>query len=280
MALVQYNPPPEGDAMKYLVSLLLAVSLLATAKDTATIVVWPSEDKPVVRFTFGKFLRLGGLGNEHSYSVEVTAQNLWNKPISSATFEAYFFSKEDVRIGSGYIHLSNVNVHETVKFTMPFTATGAQPASLKIQPVQVPKELGPAAPPKRVRLTVYSVPAGASLKVDGQDMGVTPRQVEFTVGKHMLEFSTAGYRNGSFPLEIGPDDVSGGNISFELGGLSHDTVELRDGSTLLGDVLSMDGTSVVVRVAGKLQSLDRNMVKRILLVEREPTETQGQAAPH
>jgi hypothetical protein len=54
-----------------------------------------------------------------------------------------------------------------------------------------------------------------------------------------------------------------------LGALAHDTIEMRDGTTLTGDIESMSASSVVVRVAGKIQSLDRNLVKRILLVQRE-----------
>lgn len=255
--------------MKYALPLLLLFSFAASARDVQPIILWPSDDHPVVRFTFGKFVRVGSLGSEQSYIVEVTAENVWNKPIPSATFDAYFFDKNNVRIGSGYISISNVSVKQTVKFTMPFSATGAQPVSLKLEAVQLPKELGPAAPQKKVRLTVYSVPSGARLRVDGEDAGVTPKQAEFAPGKHTLQFSHEGYHDGSFPLEIGPDDVSGGTISFELGGLQKDTVEMRDGSTLVGDVESMDATTVVVRVAGSLQSLDRNLVKRILFVERE-----------
>jgi hypothetical protein len=44
---------------------------------------------------------------------------------------------------------------------------------------------------------------------------------------------------------------------------------LRDGTLLNGDVESVTGTEVVVRVGGAPQRLNRNRVKRILLVERE-----------
>jgi hypothetical protein len=57
----------------------------------------------------------------------------------------------------------------------------------------------------------------------------------------------------------------------ELGGLSRDTVELRDGTVLLGDVVSMSLTSVVVSVDGKEQALERNQVKKMMLVERQVT---------
>ena len=43
------------------------------------------------------------------------------------------------------------------------------------------------------------------------------------------------------------------------------------GTVLTGDLVSVSGMEVQVRVAGALQTLDRNRVKRILLIEREPT---------
>jgi hypothetical protein len=230
-----------------------------------------------VRFTFGKFVKVGSLASQGSYTVDVTAENLWSKLISSATFDAYFFSKDNVRIGNGYISLNNLGTKETVRFTLPFSATGAQPASLKILAVHVPKELGlsPAAPPKKIRMTVYTIPAGANLKVDGEEAGITPKQVELAVGKHTLTFGREGYHVGSFPVEVGPDDVSGGTVSYELGALAHDTVEMQDGTTLTGDLESVSASSVAMRVGGNIQSLDRNQVKRILLVQREPVNEES-----
>jgi hypothetical protein len=71
----------------------------------------------------------------------------------------------------------------------------------------------------------------------------------------------------------------------ELGGLSRDTVELRDGSVVLCDVISVSMTQVLVRADGKEQTYDRNLVKKIMLVEREviqqPPVTQPvPAQPH
>jgi hypothetical protein len=267
-----YNAPEkkENSYMKRVLPfLLLLLSLAAHAKDVPTTVQWPNDSNPIVRFTFGKFMKAGSVGSMSSYTVDVTAENLWSKEIPNSAFEAYFFSKENVRVGNGYISLNNLGAGEKVRFTVQFSATGAQPATLKIVATMLPKELGPEAPQKKIRLTVYSIPSGAKLKVDGVEAGQTPKQVEFALGKHALEFSREGYHVGTFPVEFGPDDVSGGTVSYELGALSHDTVEMRDGSTLLADIESMNDSAVVVRVGGLLQSLDRNQVKRILLVPRE-----------
>jgi hypothetical protein len=87
-----------------------------------------------------------------------------------------------------------------------------------------------------------------------------------------LGFTKEGFNTGTFPLEISPDDVSGGSVSYELGTSAHDTVELRDGSVLSCDLVSVSGMEIRVKVGGNIQSLDRNKVKRIVLTERDPTE--------
>jgi PEGA domain len=125
---------------------------------------------------------------------------------------------------------------------------------------------------KATSLKVISVPPGANLKVDGQDSGVTPKIVYLTIGTHNLELSKEGFATGTTPVEITPDELPGGSVTIELGGLSRDTVEMRDGSVLQGDVLSMSMVSVVLRVDGKDQSHDRNQVKKIILVQREVTQ--------
>jgi hypothetical protein len=128
-------------------------------------------------------------------------------------------------------------------------------------------------------LKIVSVPVGARLKVDGQDAGTTPRVVDLLVRTHILEFSKEGYATGSTPVDISPDESPGGSVTFELGGLSRDTVELRDGTSILGDVLTVSMTSVVVRISGQDHSYDRNKVKKITLVEREAVQEPAAAPP-
>jgi hypothetical protein len=65
-------------------------------------------------------------------------------------------------------------------------------------------------------------------------------------------------------------DASGGSVSYELGSAAHDTIELRDGSVLSGDLISINGMQVQVRIGGNTHAFDRNQVKRILLTERDP----------
>jgi PEGA domain len=201
--------------------------------------------------------------------IETNAENLWSKKISHLGFNIYLFDKNKVRIGYGWITIENLAPLETVKFQTTVHALGT-PVSVELTANSVPTELQPLAPPKQISITVNSVPQGAALSVDGKEAGTTPKLVQLIVGKHSLGFVKEGFNAGVFPLEIGPDDVSGGSVSYELGTSAHDTVELRDGSVLSCDLVSVSGMEIRVRVAGEIQTLGRNKVKRILLTERDP----------
>ncbi len=253
-----------------LVSLFLAT---AEAKDTpGQTISWPDDGKPVLRFVFGKFKEGVAFAHENNYTCDTTAQNLWDKKISDAVFRLYLFDKNNVRIGEGFLQVSNIAPGEMIKFQTSFHAAGV-PVTMKLSPESLPAELRPKAPPRTVSVTINSVPQGAALKVDGEDSGATPKIVRLAAGKHLLEFSKEAFNSGKFPLEIGPDDASGGSVSYELGTLAHDTVELRDGSLLVCDIESMSATDVVVSVGGTVQHIERNKIKRMLLVERDPPPT-------
>lgn len=253
-----------------LIALLVLVAAIPTVakEQPVQMVNWPETGNPILRFSFSKFKEIGGMGSQRTYVTDTTAENLWTKTISDATFSLYLYDKNKVRIGEGFISIRNVGVGQTVKFQTTIGASGV-PVSISLVATAVPRELGPAAPARRVSITINSVPQGALVKVDGAELGTTPKIAQLTVGSHKLEFSKEGFNTGTFPLEIGPDDASGGSMSYELGTSAHDTIELRDGTVLSGDLLSIDATEVTVRVAGAAQHFDRNQVKRILLVERE-----------
>ena len=259
---------------RFLISLLAAflVVALAYAKDQPSqVIVWPDSGTPVLRFSFSKFKEVGSIGNERTYMTDTTAENLWGKTIPNANFSLYLFDKNKVRIGEGVIVLTSVGVGQMVKFQTTIAASGA-PASVSLVAKYLPAELGPALPARTVSTTVNSVPQGAVLKVDGKEAGTTPKIVQLAMGKHMLEFSREGYNAGRFPMEIGPDDTSGGSVSYELGASAHDTIELRDGTVVSGDLQSVSATELLIRAGGKDLSYDRNQVKRIVLVEREATQ--------
>ena len=240
--------------------LILSTSPSVVAKDQPfQVVTWPDTGAPILRFTLSKFKEIGGMGKERTYITDVSADNLSDKTIGAANFSLYVFDKGKARIGEGYINLSNVSAGQTVKFQITLSASGT-PSSIAIA----------TSAPRTVSLTVNSVPQGAALKVDGREMGTTPKIIDVAIGKHMLNFAKEGFNPGNFPLEITSRDASGGSVSYELGSAAHDTIELRDGSILAGDLISVSGMQVLVRVGGNTQSLDRNQIKRILLTEREP----------
>ncbi len=250
-------------------ALLLLLAAHAWAKDPPpTVIVWPESGTPVVRFTFGKLKPLASVNGQHAYTIDTQVENLWTKRISDAAFDLYLFDKNNVRIGQGWLSVSNAAPGDIIKFQTNITASG-QPVSMKVVPRSVPGELQAKLPPKKISLTVNSVPQGAHFTLDGSEGGTTPKAIEVGVGSHLLEFDKEGFNHGKYPFAIGPDDVSGGSVSYELGTSAHDTIELRDGSILSGDLLSISATEVVVKIGGNPQTLDRNQVKRITLVQRE-----------
>ncbi len=256
-----------------LVYLGFAFCAVANPKDPPPQVInWPATGTTIVRFSFGKFKELSSVGQRRMYTSDVTAENLWNKKISHAEFTLYVYDKAKVRIGEGFVGISDVDPAGVVKFQATISASGTI-ASMELVPQSLPMELQPALPPRSISITVNSVPQGADVKMDGAPVGTTPKIVQVSPGKHTLVFSKEGFNPGTFPLEITPNDVSGGSVSYELGVSAHDTLELRDGSVLSGDVQSMSATEVFIRIGGSIQNLNRNQVKRIVLVQRNlPSE--------
>ena len=251
-------------ARRFFISLaFLLLSVPALAKDTPLqVIVWPATGTPALRFTFGKLKQLDGMrNNTRVYVMNTTAENLSARSISSSRFSVYLFDKNKVRISEDFITLNNVGPGETVKLQLTITAAGT-PVSVSVQDIgQIPRA---------VSLTVNSTPQGAMLKVDGSETGTTPRIINVGVGKHTLTFLKEGFTAGNYPLEISPQDVSGGSVSYELGASAFDSIELRDGSLLTGDLVSISGMDVEIRVGGSIQHLDRNKIKRVMLVQRDP----------
>lgn len=247
--------------MSKIILCLLFVSIAlspAVAKDVPFLTVnWPDSGPTVLRFTFSKFKSIAGIGKEHTYITDTTAENLSTSKIGSTNFMLYVFDKSKARIGEASISLSNVGPGEMVKFQVTLAASGT-PSSVEIA----------TRGPRTVSITVNSVPQGADFTLDGKGMGTTPKIIEVAIGKHMLVFSKEGFNAGKFPLEITPNDSSGGSVSYELGTSAHDTLELRDGSVLSGDLISVEGMKVNIRIGGNIQTFDRNQIKRILLTER------------
>jgi PEGA domain len=246
------------------VFLALGTVIVSTQSDAPAAVLWPSAEKPSLKFTFGPFQQRGLVNGDGIFVCDVTAQNVSDQGMPRSIFTLYVADKSGVRIGRARLQLAELGPYRSQNAQMQFSASGT--------PVSVSLLAG-----KTIPLRVISVPPGATFKVDGEDAGVTPKMVDFTIGSHTLDFSMEGYASGSTPLEVSADELPGGSVSFELGGLSQDSVELRDGKTLLGDVISMSMTTVIIRVEGKDQKYDRNQVKKIILVERITEPSHGSA---
>jgi len=193
---------------------LFALVATSFTKDPPSqVLTWPESGTPVLRFTFAKFKKVGGVGGEATYVTDTSAQNLGSKRISRANFKLYLFDDKKTRIGEALLSVSDVAPGETIKFQTTIGTTG-NPSSVAIVADYLPPELGAAAPAKTVSLTVNSIPQGAQLKVDAVDVGTTPKVVQLAVGKHRLEFRKEGFNNGTFPLEIAPNDAAGGECEL------------------------------------------------------------------
>ena len=266
-----------GEGMRYISSmlrhnlavltLLLFLASLIQAKDSMAPVNWPA-DGPILQFTISKINHVGGFQGQQTYLLDLAVTNLSAKRISRATFLFFLFDKQQIRIGQGYLDLTNVSPKETIKMQVNAVAAGT-PASFTVSPQNLPPELAVAAPPKPIAVTVYSVPSGAKLSVDGKEVGITPIVAQLVPGTHTLTFVKEGYSPGTFPMSVAPDQLLGGSVSFELGSAAHDTLELRDGTVVNGDLQYVDATQAVIQVGGTAQKFNRNQVKRILLIERE-----------
>lgn len=256
---------------KFLVpAFLISFSVAVFAAEPAQVVNWPSSGTAILQFTFNKFKEIGNMAGQKTFVTDVIAENLSGKLIPSQKFSIYVLDKKLVRIGEAWMQVDNLGPGQSAKFQISFNASGA-PASVSV--------LAPSDIPRKITMTVNTVPQGANLKVDGVDAGVTPKLVSVGIGKHQLGFSKEGFNSGTFPLEVGPDDVSGGSVSYELGAARYDTIVLRDGSVLNGDLDSISGMDVVVRIGGNLQHFNRNQVKQIVMVERDPPSADQLPSP-
>jgi hypothetical protein len=237
--------------------LLLAVLVpqLNSQSSASVTVQWPDADKPMLKLVFAGFARVGLVNGAGIYSSDVTAQNLSDQSMPRSVFTVNILDANGVKIGKARLQLDAIAPYRTGKSQIQFSAAGT--------PTNVALIAG-----KTIPLSVKSVPPGASFSVDGQEAGVAPKIYDFTIGSHTIEFHKEGYAPGSTQLDVAADELPGGSISLELGGLSQDTVELRDGTTITGDLVSMTLREAVFQVEGKAKTLDRNQIKKIYLVER------------
>jgi len=245
--------------------IVLVLSIAAEAQSDSITVPWPTADHPTLKLSFSRFEQSAVADGRGIYTTTVTVQNVSDSAMPRSLFTVYINDKNNVRIGLAKLQLAQIPPYQSQKGQINFSAAGV--------PAGVTLLAG-----KTIPLRILSTPPGASLKIDNEDAGTAPRVFDFTIGSHTIEFTKEGYAPGSTTLDVNSDELPGGSISLELGGLSADTIELRDGTTIVGDVLAMSITDVTVSIDGKVQKLERNQVKKMMLVEREAPASPKKAA--
>jgi len=244
---------------------LLLLWAVSNALAADTVLTWPPNGTDtLLRFTVGKLRQVNSVSGQSDYLGEALAENLSPKAIPSASFYLYLLDKNGKRVGEGYLEVTNLAPGERAKIPVSAHALGSF-ASMELQPQHLPSD-----EPMKIKMSITSVPSGASLKLDSQASGVTPEVLSIAPGKHVLEFSKEGYATESTPVEIA-ENAMPGSVEMELTPLTLDTVVLRDGTVLLGNLISVTGTGVNMNVKGKPTKLDRSRVARIVLGQRKPS---------
>jgi len=235
---------------------------VASALAADTVLTWPAKGTDaLLRFTVGKLRQVNSTSGQTDYLGEALAENVSTKTIPSASFYLYLLDKNGKRVGEGYLEITNLAAGQRAKIPVSAHAMGSF-ASMELQPQHLPSD-----EPMKVKMHISSVPSGAGLKLDSQDAGVTPQVLPVAPGKHVLEFSKEGYATGSTPVEI-TENAMPGSVDLELTALTLDTVVLRNGTVMLGNVTSVTETGVNINIKGKATKLDRSRVARIVLGQR------------
>lgn len=251
------------------ISMITLLLLAASAFAADTVLIWPPDGKDaIVRFSVGKLRQVSSASGQSDYLGEALAENLSAKMIPSASFYLYLLDKSGKRVGEGYLEVTNIAAGQRAKIPVSVHTMGSY-ASMELQPQHLPSD-----EPFKVKMRITSVPPGASFKLDSQESGVTPQMLPIAPGKHVLEFNKEGYAAASTPVEVVENSMPG-SVEIELNPLTLDTVVLRDGTTLVGDVVSMNATAVNINVKGKPAKLDRTRVARIVLGQHKRS-----TAPH
>jgi hypothetical protein len=248
----------DKEIMRKSICILLLLFLATTSFAADTILTWPASGQDaMLRFTLGKLRQVSSVSGQNDYLGEALAENLSTKAIPSASFYLYLLDKNGKRVGEGYLEVSNLAGGQQAKIPVSVHAMGSF-ARMELQPQHLPSD-----EPMKVKMSVTSVPSGASIKIDSQDSGLTPQALPIAPGKHVLEFSKEGYATASTPLDIAANAMPG-SVNLELAPLALDTVVLRDGTVLSGNLTSVTATGVAINVKGKPTKVDRGRVARVI----------------
>jgi len=233
------------------------------------VILWPAPDNATIKLTFSPFRQVAAYQGQMTLVSDVVILNLSAKVVPRATFTVSLLDENKVRLGNGVLLIDDLSPGEAAKVLFQCSSVGPP----RVLSIVARNSGGIPTSTKTIPFTINSVPPGAAVKVDDKDSGTTPATVRLIAGSHSLELQKDGYATAKAPLDIAADEAPGGSMTITLGGLANDTVELRDGSILMGDVISMTLESVVIKVNGQDQTFDRNKIRKMFLVERITTHT-------
>ena len=243
---------------------ILLLCTIGSALAADTVLTWPPDGKDaLLRFTVSKLRQVNSTSGQTDLLGEALAENVSSKTIPSASFYLYLIDKNGKRVGEGYLEVRNLPAGQKAKIPVTAHAVGSY-ATMQLQAQHLPSD-----EPMKIKMHINSVPPGATIKVDGQDAGVTPQVVPIAPGKHTVEFSKEGYATGSSPVEIA-ENAMPGSVDIDLKPLTADTVVLRDGTVLTGNLTSVTAATVNITVKGKAMQVARSKVDRIVLGQRKP----------
>ena len=243
---------------------ILLLCTIGSALAADTVLTWPPDGKDaLLRFTVSKLRQVNSTSGQTDLLGEALAENVSSKTIPSASFYLYLIDKNGKRVGEGYLEVRNLPAGQKAKIPVTAHAVGSY-ATMQLQAQHLPSD-----EPMKIKMHINSVPPGATIKVDGQDAGVTPQVVPIAPGKHTIEFSKEGYATGSSPVDIA-ENAMPGSVDIDLKPLTADTVVLRDGTVLTGNLTSVTAATVNITVKGKAMQVARSKVDRIVLGQRKP----------
>ena len=238
-----------------LLFLAVLTSPLSAQSSPPITVQWPDDTKPMLRLVFAGFVRVGLMKGQGVYTSEVTAQNVAGQSMPRSVFMVNILDANGVKIGGARLRWEAIPPYRTATAQVQFSAADA--------PAKVSLLAG-----KTIPLAVKSVPPGATFSCRRGGRGASlPSYLTLLSGHTRSSFTKTDMRPGSTQLDVGTDELPGGSITLELGGLSQDTVEMRDGTTATGDLISLTLQEAEFQSEGKTKTLERNQIRKIFLVE-------------
>jgi hypothetical protein len=208
--------------------------------------------------------------------IDLEVENIGETAFPNTDLTLVFYDKGNAIVGNGSLYLNQrLAPHQKIKQQITFEAVD-KPVRVAFAAKDVSLSRDHHAVAHAVSMTFRSLPEGANIDIDGQKLGVTPKVLRVPEGSHLLVLTKAGYDKSDYPFEVRPDESNGGTVEVELP-VSSDILEMRDGTTISGDIESITWETLRVASGDKKVDVPRNQVKRIILVQRQVPEKTPQA---